>query len=547
MTQLNDYKEIAAKKVALRDAQLKKEWLVPEADLPPKNIKDVLNFPEESGYLSASEIEITNADARTIVEKIKAKEWTSVEVTKAFCHRASIAHQLTNCLTEVFFDEALETAAVLDELYRETGKLQGPLHGLPISLKDCFNLKGKASSIGIVGYAFSPEGGMPEDAVLATILKDLGAVFYVKTNIPTAMMTGESFNNLWGRTLNPFNRDLTAGGSSGGEAALSALKGSPLSVGTDIGGSIRIPAAFQNIYGLRPSFGRFPTFGCRPGLAGFESVVSVNGPMARSIDALLLYSQAVIGAEPWLQDPRAIEIPWRSIELPTKLTFAVLWDDGICKPHPPILRGLQETVDKLKAAGHEVIEWDPRLHLKLLTLAGALFTSDGGNRIKGLVGLTGEPLLEALLGLTNAAEISTSKLWELQLERNIVARDYLLQFVGTASQTSSGRPIDGILLPAAPCAGAPHEKFKYVGYTVAYNVLDYTSATFPVTRADSSIDIADKDYIARNPTEKEAWDSYDAEQNHGGAVSIQLVGKRLEEEKVLAMLKVIAKVVDYKQ
>lgn len=94
-----------------------------------------------------------------------------------------------------------------------------------------------------------------QDAVLAAILRKAGAVFYVRTNVPQTLMCGETINNIFGRTLNPANRKLTSGGSSGGEGALIALKGSPLGVGSDIGGSIRIPAGFNGLYGLRPTVG----------------------------------------------------------------------------------------------------------------------------------------------------------------------------------------------------------------------------------------------------------------------------------------------------
>ena len=116
-----------------------------------------------------------------------------------------------------------------------TGKPVGPLHGLPISLKDNFNLAGLDSTVGFVSHIGDPAA---HDATLAQLLADAGAVFYVKTNVPTAMMIAESVNNVFGRTVNPLNRRLTSGGSSGGESALIAFKGSPWGVGTDIGGSV---------------------------------------------------------------------------------------------------------------------------------------------------------------------------------------------------------------------------------------------------------------------------------------------------------------------
>lgn len=123
-------------------------------------------------------------------------------------------------------------ARARDEHFAKTGKTIGPLHGLPISLKDNFKLKGLDAT---VGFSAHVGDAAADDAALAKILEKAGAVFYVKTNVPTAMMIAETVNNVFGRTLNPLNRRTTCGGSSGGESALLVMKGSPIGVGTDIG------------------------------------------------------------------------------------------------------------------------------------------------------------------------------------------------------------------------------------------------------------------------------------------------------------------------
>jgi amidase len=157
------------------------------------------------------------------------------------------------------------------------------------------------------------------------------------------------------RTLNPKNRGLTPGGSSGGESSLISYRGSPLGVGTDIGGSLRIPGACCGIFTLRPSFGRFPHFDTKSGMAGQEAVISVNGPMARDLEDIKLFTKAVIDSEPWWVDPKCVAIPWRVIEPPTKLKIGVLYNDGMVTPTPPVRRALSITVEKLRAAGHEVV------------------------------------------------------------------------------------------------------------------------------------------------------------------------------------------------
>jgi amidase len=134
------------------------------------------------------------------------------------------------------------------------------------------------------------------------------------------------------------------------------------------GGSLRIPAACTGIFTLRPSAGRFPTQRCRSGLAGQEAVQSVNGPMGKTLEDIILYSKAIIDAQPWKVDPKMVPIPWRSVEPPKKLKIAVLWNDGICTPTPPVTRALEQTLEKLKSAGHGVVEWDPKLHSTALEL-----------------------------------------------------------------------------------------------------------------------------------------------------------------------------------
>lgn len=129
-----------------------------------------------------------------------------------------------------------------------------------------------------------------------------------------------------------------------------------------------MPAACTGIFTLRPSFGRFTTQRCRSGLAGQEAVQSVNGPMGKTLEDITMYSKAIVDAKPWLVDPKMLPIPWRIQEPKKKLKIAVLWNDGICAPTPPVTRALQETAEKLKKAGHEIIDWDPKLHPTALTL-----------------------------------------------------------------------------------------------------------------------------------------------------------------------------------
>jgi amidase len=167
--------------------------------------------------------------------------------------------------------------------------------------------------------------------------------------------------------LNPFNLNLTPGGSSGGETALIASHGSFIGIGTDIGGSIRAPAGYMGLYGLKASVARMPHAGLNGSHDGMDAIIGVLGPFARSARDLSLFCRIVLQYEPWLVEPSIIEIPWKQniaegAGLPDQLSIAILWDDGVVMPHEPIFRALKKTKEALIAAGHQVIPWEPMDH-----------------------------------------------------------------------------------------------------------------------------------------------------------------------------------------
>ena len=164
-------------------------WKLPEYIINKYSVK-AIDFPVIEGYLTRKELEITELSATDLVKKLANGKLKAFDVTEAFCHRAAIAHQLVNCCIDIFFDEALIMAKELDAYYAKYKKPVGPLHGLPISLKDQFRIKGRVTSMGYVSWANDIE---TEDSQLTKILRDAGAVFYVKTNIPTGLMCGINY------------------------------------------------------------------------------------------------------------------------------------------------------------------------------------------------------------------------------------------------------------------------------------------------------------------------------------------------------------------
>lgn len=188
-----------------------------------------------------------------------------------------------------------------------------------------------------------------DNSALAAMLIHLGAVLYCKTNLPQSIMTGDSDNNVFGRTLNPRNKLLTAGGSTGGEGALLALRGSILGVGTDIGGSIRVPSVCNGIYGFRPSVGLVPHGGVRDLTPpGTDGVRSTAGPMSTSLRDCSLFLKSILQADTWMYDSNSISVPWVDLKPRHKLRIGVALNDGVYTPSPPVRRGLKQAVDLLR-------------------------------------------------------------------------------------------------------------------------------------------------------------------------------------------------------
>ena len=193
-----------------------------------------------------------------------------------------------------------------------------------------------------------------------------------------AEKTADSDNNVFGRVLNPHKLSLTAGGSSGGEGALVAMRGSILGVGTDIGGSIRIPAMCCGTYGFKPSSNRVPYGGQQvPGRAGSPGIKSAAGPLATSFRDLEYFTSLVLSRNPWNHDSTALAIPWRPTTPKEKLVVGVQVDDPIHPLYPTAARALSSAVEKLKAEGHSIIHLkDAPTVVEAQALATKLFSLD---------------------------------------------------------------------------------------------------------------------------------------------------------------------------
>jgi amidase len=470
------YKAIARRKQAERLSRIPPDWLLPT---PLPTSVDVRSVPSTSGILTPLELSITSShDATSLATAIRARTYTAEAVTLAFCKRAAIAHQLCNCLTEIFFPEALDRARDLDAHYARTGSTLGPLHGVPVSLKDTFRIRGYDASIGIASLAESPA---TENSLLVDILLEQGAVLYCKTNVPQTLMALDSTNHLFGRVLNPRDTRLTAGGSSGGEAALIALRGSLLGVGTDVGGSIRIPAMCAGLYGIKPSAARVPYAGqqdgTRPGSAKLSMAASA-GPIATSLRDCELFLDAVAAARPWERDPNVTYGFWAEQgALAAKPLLGVIRRDGVVDPLPPVARVLDETVQRLRGAGVEVVEVDAPALKRCQTLANKLFGVDGGNHIFDLLSQTDEPLIDWLsTRLRRGPPMPLDRLLDLHAQKTALETEMLRIW----TDPRSGRRIDALVCPVAAHPTPPIDRWNGVSYTSCFVLLDYPAGVLPV-------------------------------------------------------------------
>ncbi|KAF7311089.1 Amidase domain-containing protein [Mycena chlorophos] len=545
------WQQLAADKKKAQLDGVPKEWLLDEANLPTQN--DVSSFPQSSALLSALDLEITQSSITVLLENLASAKWSSLQVTTSFLKRAMLAQQLTNCLTEIFVDRALARAKELDEHLKRTGSVVGPLHGLPVSLKDQMAIKGVDNTIGYIAWIGKPAA---ENGAIVDILEELGAVLYVKTNVPQTLVWLETFNHIFGRALNPHNRTLTTGGSSGGEGALIALHGSPLGVGSDIAGSIRLPAAFCGTYGFRPSYHRIPTRGGAGSLKGQDSVSSVVGPLSNSLDGLTIFVKAVLSKRPWLKDPLIIRKSWDEdgynlVEHGgpnAKLCYAILWDDGFVRPDPTVHRGLEITKKALEAAGHEVIDWKPLKHAQLGLTTAKIFAAGSEEDVAAVAALSGEPIIGSMDPEADiwqkrklmGGPLSAYQLWQLQKTKRELREEYLDHWTQTVKETSTGRPVDAIISPVAPYVAPPHGKSWNLFYAIWCNTLDYPSVVVPVgAKVDPVLDAKQPRTEFHSDLDKQNYDRYDPALYENAPLSIQVVARTMEDEALLAMTKIV--------
>ncbi|KAF4817403.1 Acetamidase [Colletotrichum siamense] len=550
---------IARRKQAERAARIPAKWHIPTSVIPrdPPHLRDgpqnVLSVPRQ--FLSGLEISITEGyTIERLVKAISSRAFTAVQVAEAFCHRAAIAQQLTNCLTEPLFDAALERAVFLDKYLGDNGKPFGPLHGLPVSVKDTFNVTGVDSSMGLASLCHKPA---TENAPLVNLLLSLGCVIIAKTNIPQTLASLDSVNNVFGRTMNPINRLCTAGGSSGGEGVLVAMKGSMIGIGTDIGGSIRIPAMCNGVYGFKPSNGRVPYGGqVRTGFEGMSraSVQAVAGPIGRSVEDIdTLLREIMPRASSWGED--CMPTPWSPIPRSTQasgsgkngeLVIGVLRGDGNCVIHPPIANMLDEVAASLAhTANIKVVPLEiPKVLAAAQSVMNKLMGVDGSVPMLDMIEATGEPLVPwTAARIKRGQPQPLTRVAEIQAQRSQIEREMLKIWVEDDEYGRRTQRVDAIVCPLAPHPVPPIEGYNAVGLTSSWVMLDYPAGTVPVRKVEESdLELGKpqdgKAISSWDERNRELWDEakIDRRLYLGTPLSVQIVVPRLQDEKLVEVM-----------
>ncbi len=498
--------------------------------------------------------ELRDLSARDIIGLIAAGEVTPAEAVEYFLAKLDAVNGKLNAVTVDLSESARKTAAGIDKA-RLRGEKLGPLAGLPVTIKECFDLAGTASTFGLPLRRDLIES---HDDPHVAALRAAGAVPIAKTNVPQLMIFVETDNPLYGRTNNPWDLERSCGGSSGGEAAVIAAGASPLGLGNDIGGSLRIPAAFCGIASIRPTAGRTPDH-CAHGLpVGQRGITSQVGPMARYVEDLALALRVLDRARDPFVDPGPELGDAAAVDL-SGLRFATFTDDGEFPVAPAARRAVDEAAKFLTAAGAKPVSWQRPSFGRVNDLFFACLSADRatafrrllrGNRIdrriRPLLLTAGMPpwlrsiagtALNALgqrrfaLTMRRFASGSAADYWQT-VEAIANFRQELLQSLEAADDG----PIDLILCPAYAVPAVRHGASEMMPLPGAYaplaNVSGFPAGIVPVTRVrpgEESDRPASHDLVDRVARETERGSA-------GLPIAVQVIARPWRDHIVLAAM-----------
>lgn len=480
---------------------------------------------------TAREKELTSKLAEELIALLASGLLTAVELFRAFAKRACIAHQLTNCAMDLFIDQGLSKAIELDQYYANTGCLVGPFHALPVSVKEHYEFQSRVTHAGYVGRL---DHVSHKSAEVTVTMEELGAIVFIRTSEPQALMHLDSNNNITGLTMNPHNLSLTPGGSSSGEGALGAFRGSVFGIGSDIGGSIRTPAAFSGCAGLRPTSLRVSLGGCVGPSPGQESVVAVCGPLSQNVRDLRYFMEHYINAgQPHIRDATVIPLPWRLVLEAGGQTFKVglVTDNGLVRPLPAIERGMAHARAVLtRLPNVEVVAFAPLKTQLVDETVANMYAADGNTAQKALFATSGEPLL-ALTKWVFAYGGGDRVLSSVENQALNTIRDGLRVEYNAFMEENQ---LDFLVTPTYANVAPVHETAYNWSYTSIFNLLDFPTLVVQTGLVqDPAVDVIAGVPVYRSPLEELEWQSYDPQVFAGAPIGVQVAGKRYQDEEVV--------------
>jgi amidase len=407
-----------------------------------------------------------------MAEKIAAREISSVELTAAHLKRIQQINPALNAVVDGLEETAL-SAAHLAQNHLAAGLPCGPLHGVPFSVKDSIDVAGAKTTAGTWGRRNASPA--LKDATLVRRLRQAGGIPIAKTNLPDLLFSFETDNLIYGRTNNPYDLDRTPGGSSGGESALIAACGSPLGLGSDAAGSVRLPAAFCGIASIKPTSGRLPRTGHVPPAAGWLEALWQIGPMARFTEDLLLTMHLMAH-----EDDANFTAPPVELLAPSNLKsvrIAFFTDNGFARCQPEVVNAVEQCARFFADQGLPVEPCRPPGVEDAYELELALLGADGADGIDEY--------------LKTAGSYQTHPLLNGFLDHMRPHRATLAQFAQRWRQWDEYRAnlhtffnrYDAILCPVYTQTALRHgaslleENFLGFSYTMAWNVAGAPAAT----------------------------------------------------------------------
>ena len=328
---------------------------------------------------------IIYSSAVALARAIRTKQVSSEEVVNAYLKRMRAVNPKLNAVVQETADTACEQARAADEAVAR-GDPIGPLHGVPMTIKDTLNTSGVISTAGTLGRAtFVPE----EDATAVARMRSAGAILLGKTNVPELALAPETDNLVYGRTNNPYDLSRSPGGSSGGEAGIIAAGGSPIGLGSDCGGSIRAPAHFCGLAGIKPTAGRVSRTGHFPLVTGLMNRLWHVGPLAKFVEDLILALRVIIGLDG--RDPNLVPMTLGDpgmVDLKS-LRVAFYTDNGILSPTLETAEVVKKSVEVISDLVMSVKEDCPKDIERTYNIWWSLVSADGGAGVESMLKMAG--------------------------------------------------------------------------------------------------------------------------------------------------------------